>query len=178
MTDSFIFLIHSCCFDENITDLQSFSHISGAACQQDAAFNKTTRSLQELQQKDLGVKPEFRSVQLFFSSIIQKKKKSTSYNCHCRILIWLYYYTTAFLSQCVSWLLTYSHLFSVLLLCFRSINLSRAKRELSQLNQQTSPLLKLLCLRRVALTATQTPRRTGTCCLCVWMWMWIQLPVS
>uniref|UniRef100_I3JWX6 Ankyrin repeat domain 27 n=1 Tax=Oreochromis niloticus TaxID=8128 RepID=I3JWX6_ORENI len=66
----------------------------------DAAFNKTTRSLQELQQKELGVKPEF------------------------------------------------------------SINLSRAKRELSQLNQQTSPLLKLLCLRRVALTATQTPRRT------------------
>ncbi|TKS73792.1 Ankyrin repeat domain-containing protein 27 VPS9 domain-containing protein [Collichthys lucidus] len=45
----------------------------------DAAFNKTSRSLQELQQKDLGVKPEF------------------------------------------------------------SINLSRAKRELSQLNQQTSP---------------------------------------
>uniref|UniRef100_A0A669ER20 Ankyrin repeat domain 27 n=1 Tax=Oreochromis niloticus TaxID=8128 RepID=A0A669ER20_ORENI len=40
-----------------------------------------------------------------------------------------------------------------------SINLSRAKRELSQLNQQTSPLLKLLCLRRVALTATQTPRQ-------------------
>lgn len=29
--------------------------------QQDAAFNKTSRSLQELQQKDLGVKPEFRS---------------------------------------------------------------------------------------------------------------------
>ncbi|KAK2842824.1 hypothetical protein Q5P01_013024 [Channa striata] len=66
----------------------------------DAAFNKTTRSLQELQQKDLGVKAEF------------------------------------------------------------SVNLSRAKRELSQLNQQTSPLLKLLCLRRVALTATHTPRRT------------------
>ncbi|CAK6977928.1 LOW QUALITY PROTEIN: ankyrin repeat domain-containing protein 27%2C partial [Scomber scombrus] len=70
------------------------------ARRQDAAFNKTTRSLQDLQQKELGVKPEF------------------------------------------------------------SINLSRAKRELSQLNQQTSPLLKLLCLRRVALTATQTPRRT------------------
>lgn len=41
------------------------------------------------------------------------------------------------------------------------MNLSRAKRELSQLNQQTAPLLKLLCLRRVALTATQTPKRTG-----------------
>ncbi|XP_007551458.1 ankyrin repeat domain-containing protein 27 isoform X2 [Poecilia formosa] len=67
---------------------------------QDASFNKTTRSLQDLQQKDLGVKPEF------------------------------------------------------------SMNLSRAKRELSQLNQQTSPLLKVLCLRRVVLTATQTPRRT------------------
>ncbi|XP_014910760.1 ankyrin repeat domain-containing protein 27-like [Poecilia latipinna] len=67
---------------------------------QDASFNKITRSLQDLQQKDLGVKPEF------------------------------------------------------------SMNLSRAKRELSQLNQQTSPLLKVLCLRRVVLTATQTPRRT------------------
>ncbi|KAK7891074.1 hypothetical protein WMY93_023037 [Mugilogobius chulae] len=41
-----------------------------------------------------------------------------------------------------------------------SINLSRAKRELSQLNQQTSPLLKLMCLQRVALTATQTTKRT------------------
>uniref|UniRef100_A0A667YUW0 Ankyrin repeat domain 27 n=1 Tax=Myripristis murdjan TaxID=586833 RepID=A0A667YUW0_9TELE len=70
--------------------------------QQDAAFNKTTRSLQELQQKDLGVKSEF------------------------------------------------------------SINLSRAKRELSQLNSHTSPLLKLLCLRRVALTATQPSRHTGS----------------
>lgn len=51
--------------------------------------------------------------------------------------------------------------------CLRSINLSRAKRELSQLNKQTSPLLKLLCLRRVALTATQTPKRTGMHCSCV-----------
>lgn len=31
--------------------------------EQDAAFNKTTRGLQELQQKDLGVKADFRSVQ-------------------------------------------------------------------------------------------------------------------
>ncbi|XP_051238868.1 ankyrin repeat domain-containing protein 27 isoform X1 [Dicentrarchus labrax] len=77
-----------------------FNFVGTLEASQDAAFNKTSRSLQELQQKDLGVKPEF------------------------------------------------------------SINLSRAKRELSQLNQQTSPLLKLLCLRRVALTATQTPRRT------------------
>ncbi|XP_040894346.1 ankyrin repeat domain-containing protein 27 isoform X2 [Toxotes jaculatrix] len=77
-----------------------FNFVGTLEASQDAAFNKTTRSLQELQQKDLGVKPEF------------------------------------------------------------SINLSRAKRELSQLNQQTSPLLKLLCLRRVTVTATQTPRRT------------------
>ncbi|XP_019135141.1 ankyrin repeat domain-containing protein 27 isoform X2 [Larimichthys crocea] len=77
-----------------------FNFVGTLEASQDAAFNKTSRSLQELQQKDLGVKPEF------------------------------------------------------------SINLSRAKRELSQLNQQTSPLLKLFCLRRVALTATQTPRRT------------------
>ncbi|KAI3371349.1 hypothetical protein L3Q82_023562 [Scortum barcoo] len=77
-----------------------FNFVGTLEASQDAAFNKTSRSLQDLQQKDLGVKPEF------------------------------------------------------------SVNLSRAKRELSQLNQQTSPLLKLLCLRRVALTATQTPRRT------------------
>ncbi|XP_036962869.1 ankyrin repeat domain-containing protein 27 isoform X1 [Acanthopagrus latus] len=77
-----------------------FNFVGTLEASQDAAFNKTSRSLQDLQQKDLGVKPEF------------------------------------------------------------SINLSRAKRELSQLNQQTSPLLKLLCLRRVVLTATQTPRRT------------------
>ncbi|XP_078112564.1 ankyrin repeat domain-containing protein 27 isoform X1 [Sander vitreus] len=80
-----------------------FNFVGTLEASQDAAFNKTSRSLQELQQKELGVKPEF------------------------------------------------------------SINLSRAKRELSQLNQQTSPLLKLLCLRRVALTATQTPR--GTVCI-------------
>uniref|UniRef100_A0A665T288 VPS9 domain-containing protein n=1 Tax=Echeneis naucrates TaxID=173247 RepID=A0A665T288_ECHNA len=81
-----------------------FNFVGTLEASQDAAFNKTTRSLQELQQKDLGVKPEF------------------------------------------------------------SINLSRAKRELSQLNQQTSPLLKLLCLRRVMVTATQTPRHTTTQC--------------
>ncbi|XP_078138986.1 ankyrin repeat domain-containing protein 27 isoform X2 [Centroberyx gerrardi] len=77
-----------------------FNFVGTLEASQDAAFNKTTRSLQELQQKELGVKPEF------------------------------------------------------------SINLPRAKRELSQLNLHTSPLLKLLCLRRVALTATQPPRRT------------------
>uniref|UniRef100_A0A665TDY7 VPS9 domain-containing protein n=1 Tax=Echeneis naucrates TaxID=173247 RepID=A0A665TDY7_ECHNA len=82
-----------------------FNFVGTLEASQDAAFNKTTRSLQELQQKDLGVKPEF------------------------------------------------------------SINLSRAKRELSQLNQQTSPLLKLLCLRRVMVTATQTPRHTTTQCV-------------
>ncbi|KAM6926714.1 ankyrin repeat domain-containing protein 27 isoform 2-T2 [Lycodopsis pacificus] len=77
-----------------------FNFVGTLEASQDAAFNKTARSLQELQQNELGVKPEF------------------------------------------------------------SMNLSRAKRELSQLNQQTSPLLKLLCLRRVALTATQSPRGT------------------
>lgn len=75
-----------------------FNFVGTLEAGQDAAFNKTTRSLQELQQSELGVKPQF------------------------------------------------------------SLNLPRAKRELSQLNQQTSPLLKLLCLRRAALTATQTPR--------------------
>ncbi|XP_026166369.1 ankyrin repeat domain-containing protein 27 isoform X2 [Mastacembelus armatus] len=77
-----------------------FNYVGMLEASQDGSFNKTTRSLQELQQKSLGVKPEF------------------------------------------------------------SINLSRAKRELSQLNKQTSPLLKLLCLRKVALTATQNPRHT------------------
>uniref|UniRef100_A0A8C6TUZ4 Ankyrin repeat domain 27 (VPS9 domain) n=1 Tax=Neogobius melanostomus TaxID=47308 RepID=A0A8C6TUZ4_9GOBI len=77
-----------------------FNFVGTLEASQDAAFNKIARSLGELQQKDLGVKPNF------------------------------------------------------------SINLSRAKRELSQLNQQTSPLLKLLCLRRVALMATQTTHRT------------------
>ncbi|KAK1888513.1 Ankyrin repeat domain containing protein 27, partial [Dissostichus eleginoides] len=75
-----------------------FNFVGTLEASQDAAFNKTTRSLHDLQQKELGVKPEF------------------------------------------------------------SMNLSRAKRELSQLNLQTSPLLKLMCLRRVALTATQSPR--------------------
>ncbi|XP_029951992.1 ankyrin repeat domain-containing protein 27-like [Salarias fasciatus] len=79
-----------------------FNLVGTLEASQDAAFNKTSRGLQELQQKHLGVKPEF------------------------------------------------------------SINLPRAKRELSQLNQQTSPLLKLLCLRRVALTATQTAVKTAT----------------
>ncbi|KAM3870209.1 ankyrin repeat domain-containing protein 27 [Diretmus argenteus] len=78
-----------------------FNFVGTLEASQDAAFNKSTRSLQELQQKDLGVKSDF------------------------------------------------------------SINLPRAKRELSQLNLQTSPLLKLLCLRKVALTATQPPRHTG-----------------
>ncbi|KAJ4918759.1 hypothetical protein JOQ06_002041, partial [Pogonophryne albipinna] len=61
-----------------------FNFVGTLEASQDAAFNKTTRSLHDLQQKELGVKPEF------------------------------------------------------------SMNLSRAKRELSQLNLQTSPLLKLM----------------------------------
>ncbi|XP_061630929.1 ankyrin repeat domain-containing protein 27 isoform X3 [Phyllopteryx taeniolatus] len=74
-----------------------FNLVGTLEASQDAAFNKMTRSLHDLQHKDVGVKAHF------------------------------------------------------------SINLSRAKWELSQLNQQTSPLLKLLCLRRAALTATRTP---------------------
>ncbi|XP_061696597.1 ankyrin repeat domain-containing protein 27 isoform X6 [Syngnathoides biaculeatus] len=78
-----------------------FNLVGTLEASQDAAFNKMTRSLHELQHKDVGVKAHF------------------------------------------------------------SINLSRAKRELSQLNQQTSPLLKLLCLRRAALAATRTPSSAG-----------------
>uniref|UniRef100_A0AAY4D3Z6 VPS9 domain-containing protein n=1 Tax=Denticeps clupeoides TaxID=299321 RepID=A0AAY4D3Z6_9TELE len=77
-----------------------FSYVGTLEASQDAAFNKTSRGLQELQQKDLGVKSEF------------------------------------------------------------SINIPRAKRELSQLNGCTSPQHKLLCLRRVVLTVLQSPGRT------------------
>ncbi|KAM6973384.1 ankyrin repeat domain-containing protein 27 [Aplochiton taeniatus] len=77
-----------------------FNFVGSLEASQDAAFNKTTRSLQDLQQKDLGVKPEF------------------------------------------------------------SINIPRAKRELSQLNHCTSPLHKLLCLRKVAVTIMHSPIRT------------------
>ncbi|KAM4619223.1 ankyrin repeat domain-containing protein 27 isoform 2-T2 [Polymixia lowei] len=77
-----------------------FNFVGTLEASQDAAFNKTTRSLQDLQQKELGVKSDF------------------------------------------------------------SINLPRAKRELSQLNLYTSPLLKLLCLKRVALTVMQAPSPT------------------
>ncbi|KAK7116987.1 hypothetical protein R3I94_022503 [Phoxinus phoxinus] len=79
-----------------------FSYVGTLEASRDAAFNKTTRSLQELQQKDLGVKSEF------------------------------------------------------------SINILRAKRELSQLNICTSPLQKLLCIRKVILTIMQSTRRRDT----------------
>ncbi|CAB1322820.1 unnamed protein product [Coregonus sp. 'balchen'] len=74
-----------------------FNFVGTLEASQDSAFNKTTRGLQDLQQKDLGVKSEF------------------------------------------------------------SINIPRAKRELSQLNRCTSPLHKLLCLRKVSLTIMQSP---------------------
>ncbi|XP_064168093.1 ankyrin repeat domain-containing protein 27 [Anguilla rostrata] len=77
-----------------------FKYVGTIEASQDAAFNKITRSLQDLQQKDLGVKSEF------------------------------------------------------------SINIPRAKRELSQLNRCASPQQKLLCLRKVALTIMQSPSRT------------------
>lgn len=44
-----------------------------------------------------------------------------------------------------------------------SINIPRAKRELSQLNRCTSPLHKLLCLRKVSLTIMQSPSHSGMC---------------
>uniref|UniRef100_A0A8C2KGB9 Ankyrin repeat domain 27 (VPS9 domain) n=1 Tax=Cyprinus carpio TaxID=7962 RepID=A0A8C2KGB9_CYPCA len=73
-----------------------FSYVGSLEASRDAAFNKTTRSLQDLQQKELGVKSEF------------------------------------------------------------SINIPRAKRELSQLNSCTSPQQKLLCIRKVVLTIMQS----------------------
>ncbi|RXM35953.1 Ankyrin repeat domain-containing protein 27 [Acipenser ruthenus] len=76
-----------------------FKYIGTIEASQDAAFNKTTRSLHDLQQKELGVKSEF------------------------------------------------------------SINIPRAKRELSQLNRCTSPQHKLTCLRKVVNTIMQAPRR-------------------
>ncbi|XP_046889460.1 ankyrin repeat domain-containing protein 27 [Hypomesus transpacificus] len=77
-----------------------FNFVGTLEASQDAAFNKTTRSLQDLQLKDLGVKPEF------------------------------------------------------------SINIPRAKRALGDLNHCTSPLHKVLCLHKVALTIMQSPSRT------------------
>ncbi|XP_041077280.1 ankyrin repeat domain-containing protein 27-like isoform X2 [Polyodon spathula] len=74
-----------------------FKYIGSIEASQDAAFNKTTRSLQDLQQKELGVKSEF------------------------------------------------------------SINIPRAKHELSQLNRCTSPQHKLTCLRKVVNTIMQVP---------------------
>nr|XP_029490687.1 ankyrin repeat domain-containing protein 27-like isoform X1 [Oncorhynchus nerka]XP_029490690.1 ankyrin repeat domain-containing protein 27-like isoform X1 [Oncorhynchus nerka] len=74
-----------------------FNFVGTLEASQDSAFNKTTRGLQDLQQKDVGVKSEF------------------------------------------------------------SINIPRAKRELSQLNHCTSPLHKLLCLRKVGLAIMQSP---------------------
>ncbi|TSK13381.1 Ankyrin repeat domain-containing protein 27 [Bagarius yarrelli] len=76
-----------------------FSYVGTLEATQDGTFNKTTRGLQELQQKDLGVKSEF------------------------------------------------------------SVNIPRAKRELSQLNGCRSPQQKLLCLRKVASTIMQSPSR-------------------
>uniref|UniRef100_A0A8C8H9X3 VPS9 domain-containing protein n=1 Tax=Oncorhynchus tshawytscha TaxID=74940 RepID=A0A8C8H9X3_ONCTS len=74
-----------------------FNFVGTLEASQDSAFNKTTRGLQDLQQKDVGVKSEF------------------------------------------------------------STNIPRAKRELSQLNHCTSPLHKLLCLRKVGLAIMQSP---------------------
>ncbi|XP_069757889.1 ankyrin repeat domain-containing protein 27 isoform X2 [Narcine bancroftii] len=76
---------------------QIFKSVGNIEASQDATFNKTTRSLQDLQLKDLGIKSQF------------------------------------------------------------SINLPRAKRELSQLNQCTSPQLKLICLRNVIHVIMQSP---------------------
>ncbi|XP_069491549.1 ankyrin repeat domain-containing protein 27 isoform X2 [Ambystoma mexicanum] len=74
-----------------------FKCVGTIEASEDAAFNKITRGLQDLQQKDIGVKPEF------------------------------------------------------------SVNIPRAKRELSQLNKCTSPQQKLICLRQVVQNIMQSP---------------------
>ncbi|TRY85823.1 hypothetical protein DNTS_011868 [Danionella cerebrum] len=79
-----------------------FRYVGSLEAARDAAFNKTTRSLQELQQKELGIKSEF------------------------------------------------------------SINIPRAKRELTRLNVCSSPHQKLLCIRRAIVTVTQCSRRGDT----------------
>uniref|UniRef100_A0A4W3J2M3 Ankyrin repeat domain 27 n=1 Tax=Callorhinchus milii TaxID=7868 RepID=A0A4W3J2M3_CALMI len=76
---------------------QIFKSVGTIEASQDAAFNKTTRGLQDLQLKDLGIKSEF------------------------------------------------------------SINIPRAKRELSQLNRCTSPQQKLICLQNVVHAIMQSP---------------------
>lgn len=51
----------------------------------DAAFNKTTRSLHDLQQKELGVKPEFRYLYLYSTSslshIMQHEHTKNNVSC-------------------------------------------------------------------------------------------------
>uniref|UniRef100_A0A8D0H6M3 Ankyrin repeat domain 27 n=1 Tax=Sphenodon punctatus TaxID=8508 RepID=A0A8D0H6M3_SPHPU len=74
-----------------------FKYVGTIEASEDAAFNKIARSLQDLQQKDIGVKPEF------------------------------------------------------------SFNISRAKRDLGQLNKCTSPQQKLFCLRKVVQIIMQSP---------------------
>uniref|UniRef100_A0A672K8L9 Ankyrin repeat domain 27 n=1 Tax=Sinocyclocheilus grahami TaxID=75366 RepID=A0A672K8L9_SINGR len=83
-----------------------FSYVGTLEASRDAAFNKTTRSLQDLQQKELGVKSEF------------------------------------------------------------SINIPRAKWELSQLNGCTSPQQKLLCIRKVILIIMQSTRPVSIEAMC------------
>uniref|UniRef100_A0A4W3JCL7 Ankyrin repeat domain 27 n=1 Tax=Callorhinchus milii TaxID=7868 RepID=A0A4W3JCL7_CALMI len=83
---------------------QIFKSVGTIEASQDAAFNKTTRGLQDLQLKDLGIKSEF------------------------------------------------------------SINIPRAKRELSQLNRCTSPQQKLICLQNVVHAIMQSPSQRVLYC--------------
>lgn len=57
--DSVCLLVPQMYVHHDIYDL-IFKYVGTMEASEDAAFNKITRSLQDLQQKDIGVKPEFR----------------------------------------------------------------------------------------------------------------------
>ncbi|RXN31025.1 ankyrin repeat domain-containing 27 isoform X2 [Labeo rohita] len=60
-----------------------FSYVGTLEASRDAAFNKTTRSLQDLQQKELGVKSEFRMANLSYIKNFRFRKSSKDELSYC-----------------------------------------------------------------------------------------------
>ncbi|KAK2088140.1 Ankyrin repeat domain-containing protein 27 [Saguinus oedipus] len=115
-----------------------FKYVGTMEASEDAAFNKITRSLQDLQQKDIGVKPEFRGA--VFS---QKQALLVAEVTRCFDVV-------SSEEQCSYWQ-------PKIKAALYSFNIPRAKRELAQLNKCTSPQQKLVCLRKVVQLITQSP---------------------
>lgn len=62
--------------------------VNVSSVRQDAAFNKTSRSLQQLQHKDLGVKPHFRSAPPLldtgrYDNVVMETAACSHSNCCC-----------------------------------------------------------------------------------------------